>query len=182
VIGDDNKPFLATEANGQRPQAALEAPEMPSRRHPPAHPEEPAHDVIIRPRALGPLRDHERADPGHRDRHQAAVQVRQVGDGSLAGTEYRIPDVTSEVGVGQVAGRASKISGLFAGIRRDHLLGLLWFDVAQHSGLYHQDWRLEGGPAAVAAFRRALASMRKRRARHTRPDAGQAMAAPQRKR
>ncbi len=57
--------------------------------------------------------------------------------------------------------RASKISGLFAGIRQDHLLGLLWFDVAQHSGLYHQDWRLKGHPAAMAAFRRGLASMSK---------------------
>ena len=32
------------------------------------------------------------------------------------------------------------------------------FDVAQHSGLHHQHWRLKGHPAAMAAFRRGLAS------------------------
>jgi len=78
----------------------------------------------------------------------------------------RDPVFLSEVGVGQVAGRASKISGLFAGIRENHLLGLLWFDVAQHGGFYHQDWRLEGHPAAMAAFRRGLASMPMWRQKH----------------
>lgn len=31
------------------------------------------------------------------------------------------------------------------------------FDQAQHAGIYHQDWRLEGDLAAIAAFRRELA-------------------------
>ncbi len=66
------------------------------------------------------------------------------------------PVILSETGIGQVAGQARKLPGLFAGIRRDHLTGLLWFDVAQHTGRYHQDWRLEGHPAALAAFRRGL--------------------------
>jgi len=35
------------------------------------------------------------------------------------------------------------------------LLGLVWFDEAQNSGLYHQDWRIDNIPAALAAFRRA---------------------------
>jgi mannan endo-1,4-beta-mannosidase len=68
------------------------------------------------------------------------------------------PILLSEVGIGQVAGQARKLPGLFAGIRHRGLLGLVWYDVAQHDGLYHQDWRLEGHPAAVAAFRRGMRS------------------------
>lgn len=69
------------------------------------------------------------------------------------------PILLSEVGIGQVAGQAREIPDLFAGIRRYHLLGLVWYDVAQHAGLYHQDWQLEGHPAAAAAFRRGAAAM-----------------------
>jgi hypothetical protein len=32
-------------------------------------------------------------------------------------------------------------------------LGLVWFDIDQHQGIYHQDWRIENSPAAEAAFR-----------------------------
>jgi hypothetical protein len=42
-----------------------------------------------------------------------------------------------------------------AGVRRDHLRGLAWFDVDQHGGLSRQDWRLEGHRRAPAAFRQA---------------------------
>jgi len=68
------------------------------------------------------------------------------------------PILLSETAVGQVAGQAREIPGLFAGIRAHHLLGLVWFDRAQHLGVHHQDWRLEGHPAAIAAFRRGLGS------------------------
>jgi len=71
----------------------------------------------------------------------------------------RKPILLSEVGIGQVAGQAASMPGLFAGIKRNRLLGLVWFDMAQHSGLYHQDWRLEGNPAAIAAFRAGLRSL-----------------------
>lgn len=69
-------------------------------------------------------------------------------------TFTRAPILLSETAVGPVAG-SSKIDGLFAGISQDHLLGLVWFDQAQHHGIYHQDWRLEDSPAALAAFKRA---------------------------
>src|SRR6266851_1856460 len=69
------------------------------------------------------------------------------------------PVLVEETAVGQVAGQAAKIPGLFAGIRRDHVLGLVWFDEAQHHGLYHQDWRLENHPAGLAAFRKALGEL-----------------------
>ncbi|HEY0718704.1 MAG TPA: glycosyl hydrolase [Streptosporangiaceae bacterium] len=65
------------------------------------------------------------------------------------------PILVSEASAGQVAGQAAKIGDLFAGMRRYGTLGLVWFDIAQDDGLYHQDWHLEGHPAAVAAFRRA---------------------------
>lgn len=44
------------------------------------------------------------------------------------------------------------IPGLIAGIRQSHLLGLVWFDAD-----VGRDWRLEGHPAAVAAFRSGIA-------------------------
>jgi hypothetical protein len=65
------------------------------------------------------------------------------------------PILLSEVGIGQVSGQAAKIPGLFSGMEKDQLLGLVWFDVDQHGGLFAQDWRLEGNTAAIAAFRRA---------------------------
>ena len=65
------------------------------------------------------------------------------------------PILISETAVGPVAG-PSKIAGLFAGIRTDHLLGLVWFDKAQHDPPFHQDWRLENNPAILAAFRTAV--------------------------
>jgi mannan endo-1,4-beta-mannosidase len=67
------------------------------------------------------------------------------------------PILISEAAAGQVAGQAAKIPGLFSLVRKDHLLGFVWFDAAQKSGIYHQDWRLEDHPAAIAAFRRQLA-------------------------
>ncbi|MGD0924147.1 MAG: glycosyl hydrolase [Streptosporangiaceae bacterium] len=70
----------------------------------------------------------------------------------------RKPVLVSEVGVGPRAGQAAKIPGLFAGIRHDHLLGLIYFDVNQHQGPFHQDWRLDDHPAAVAAFRAGVRS------------------------
>jgi hypothetical protein len=65
------------------------------------------------------------------------------------------PILVSESAAGQVAGQAAKVPDLFAGMRRYGTLGLVWFDIAQDDGLYHQDWHLDGNPAAVAAFRRA---------------------------
>ena len=32
-------------------------------------------------------------------------------------------------------------------------------DIAQHDGLYHQDWHIEDYPAAVTAFRQAASTM-----------------------
>jgi hypothetical protein len=67
------------------------------------------------------------------------------------------PILISETATGPGPKQISQIGGLFAGVRADHLAGLVWFDMAQHDGLYHQDWRIEDTPAAVAAFREAAA-------------------------
>jgi mannan endo-1,4-beta-mannosidase len=66
------------------------------------------------------------------------------------------PILISETAVGQLTGQAGGIPALFAGVARERLLGLIWFDEAQSGGTYAQDWRLEGHPAAEAAFRRAV--------------------------
>ncbi len=66
------------------------------------------------------------------------------------------PVLVSESAIGQVAGQARKIPDLLGGVRRYHLRGLVWFDVAQHGGLTRQDWRLEGHRRALAAFRSAV--------------------------
>src|SRR6202044_526006 len=66
------------------------------------------------------------------------------------------PVIISETAVGPGTGnQVSGIDNLFAGLRASKLLGLIWFDKAQDSGQYKQDWRLEGSSALVPAFRRA---------------------------
>jgi hypothetical protein len=65
------------------------------------------------------------------------------------------PVMLSETSVGQVAGPAS-IPGLVAGVARNHLLGMIWFDERQNGGHFHQDWHLEDSPRAVTAMRRAV--------------------------
>jgi mannan endo-1,4-beta-mannosidase len=66
------------------------------------------------------------------------------------------PVLLSETGIGQVAGQAEKIPDLIEGVVAARVLGFIWFDQDQDAGVYHQDWRLEGHPAALAAFRKAL--------------------------
>jgi glycosyl hydrolase family 26 len=69
------------------------------------------------------------------------------------------PVLLSETAVGPEAGQFVKIGDLFAGMREYGTLGLVWFDIAQHDGIYHQNWRIEGSPAAEAAFRRAASAL-----------------------
>jgi Glycosyl hydrolase family 26 len=69
------------------------------------------------------------------------------------------PVLLSETAVGPIAGQGAKVGELFAGIHDYQTLGLVWFDIAQDDGLYHQDWRIENSPAAAAAFRRGAAKL-----------------------
>lgn len=68
------------------------------------------------------------------------------------------PVLISETAAGPDSGpeRETQIQGLFAGAVADHLVGVVWFDEAQDDGIYHQDWRIENDPAALAAFRAAV--------------------------
>jgi len=68
----------------------------------------------------------------------------------------RKPELIAEVGIGSAAGQASKVPGLFAGIRAQHLLGFVYYDKAQHNGTYHQNWRIDYDWPAIAAFRRSI--------------------------
>jgi Glycosyl hydrolase family 26 len=70
-----------------------------------------------------------------------------------------LPILLSEVGVGPDAGQARKIPELFAGMRQYGTLGLVWFDIAQHQGIYHQDWHIEDNPAAETALRHGASTL-----------------------
>ncbi len=63
------------------------------------------------------------------------------------------PVLLSETAVGPRAGQLVKIQDLFEGMHAYQTLGLVWFDITQHDGTYHQDWRIEDSPAAQEAFR-----------------------------
>jgi mannan endo-1,4-beta-mannosidase len=66
------------------------------------------------------------------------------------------PVLISETAVGKATGKqAAGIANLFAGIQRQRLLGMVWFDRHQIQDVHHQDWRLEGKPGAMAAFIKA---------------------------
>jgi mannan endo-1,4-beta-mannosidase len=69
------------------------------------------------------------------------------------------PLLIAETAVGTTSNRESQIDGLFVGVRAEGLAGVVWFDEAQHAGLYHQDWRLENDPSALAAFTAAAANL-----------------------
>jgi glycosyl hydrolase family 26 len=69
------------------------------------------------------------------------------------------PVLLSETAVGPEAGQSHKLPDLFAGMRHYDTLGLVWFDIAQDDGIYHQDWHIEDAPAAEAAFRQAASTM-----------------------
>jgi mannan endo-1,4-beta-mannosidase len=70
-----------------------------------------------------------------------------------------LPILLAETAVGPQADQYLNISGLFNGIGQYHALGLVWFDKAQHDGIYHQDWRLEDSAPAEAAFRLGVAGL-----------------------
>jgi len=68
------------------------------------------------------------------------------------------PLLIAESAVGTTTDRENQIGALFAGVRAERLAGVVWFDAAQHAGLYHQDWRLEDDPRALAAFTTSVAT------------------------
>jgi hypothetical protein len=63
------------------------------------------------------------------------------------------PVLLSETAVGPAAGQLARIQDLFRGMDEYRTLGLVWFDVNQDQGTYHQDWRIEDSQAAEYSFR-----------------------------
>ena len=63
---------------------------------------------------------------------------------------------TSDSQRASAVGVLSAFYDLFTGMRRYTTLGLVWFDITQHQGIYHQDWRIEDSPEAEAAFRQGV--------------------------
>lgn len=60
------------------------------------------------------------------------------------------PILVAETAVAPAAGQAAKIPDLFAAVKADHLLGLIWFDARGN-----RDWVIDNDSAALAAFRAA---------------------------
>ena len=72
------------------------------------------------------------------------------------------PVLIAETASAPGKGQSQRINDLFAGAREEHYLGLVWFDHDSSGsgggGPYTgKDWRLEGHPAEIKAFRAALA-------------------------
>lgn len=72
------------------------------------------------------------------------------------------PVLIAETAVGPLTGHETEgITQLFRDVAAWHLLGLVWFDRAQHSPPFHQDWTVTRTPAVQQAFRAAAASYMK---------------------
>jgi mannan endo-1,4-beta-mannosidase len=65
------------------------------------------------------------------------------------------PVFLAETAVAPGPQQQAQITGLFAAVRRYRLAGLVWFDLNRK-----EPWRLEGRPAAIAAFRAGMRSLR----------------------
>jgi hypothetical protein len=88
----------------------------------------------------------------------AATYANVFGNAVAAIREItRKPILISETAAGPKTGHQQlDISRLFAGIKRQHLLGAVWFDQGQGGGPSGQNWRLEGNRALLAAFNQAV--------------------------
>ena len=69
------------------------------------------------------------------------------------------PILLSETAVGPDAGQSAKIVNLFDGMHQYDMLGLVWFDIGQDNGIYHQDWHIEDSLAAETTFRHAASAL-----------------------
>jgi mannan endo-1,4-beta-mannosidase len=69
----------------------------------------------------------------------------------------KAPVLIAETGVSPGSQVAFRIKDLFHGLRAQHVIGLVWFDLNKPGKLYRGGkWRLEGHSTAVRAFRDAL--------------------------
>jgi len=66
------------------------------------------------------------------------------------------PVLLSETSIGPAAGQVAKVPDLLRGMAAYQTLGLVWFDITQHQGIYHQDWRIEDNRPAEQVFRQSV--------------------------
>jgi hypothetical protein len=69
------------------------------------------------------------------------------------------PVLIAETSVVPGPNAAAQVTGLFAGVKADHLLGFVWYDtdkVGYKGTSDTHDWKLENDPAGLAAFRAAV--------------------------
>lgn len=90
--------------------------------------------------------------------YTAADTFNSVFGATIAGIRHfsKAPLLIPETAVGPNPMRNSQIAALYAGAAADHVAGIVWFDAAQHDGIFHQNWRLEDDPSALSAFRKAV--------------------------
>lgn len=67
----------------------------------------------------------------------------------------KAPVFITETAVGVTPNRETQIKDLFANVKGQDMVGLVWFDKPQNSGIYHQDWHLEDDSSALAEFKTA---------------------------
>jgi mannan endo-1,4-beta-mannosidase len=120
-------------------------------------------------------------DPSHQYRYRATMASRwypgdayvdwvgidgYLGEGQTVaqvfGTQLRdIRRITSkpvyfaETGVAGGPGQSWQIAALFSALKKYNLVGLVWFDLNRK-----RPWRLEGRPAGLTAYRKAVAGLR----------------------
>lgn len=66
------------------------------------------------------------------------------------------PILISETAASSASEQLRALRQILAGEVRFRLAGFVWFDIPQHAGIHHQDWRIEIHPAALAAYRQAV--------------------------
>jgi hypothetical protein len=69
------------------------------------------------------------------------------------------PVLVSETAVGPGPQATAQIKGIFKGVVSNHLIGMVWFDQSQSGGQYARNWRIEGDPTRIAAFRAGVQSL-----------------------
>lgn len=91
--------------------------------------------------------------PGSTYANTVALDGRRIE--ALTGKPILLAETAARARPGNEPG---KIRDLLAGVRRDHLLGLVWSDGREYGSPAHPDWRLEANPAALPAFKADVAS------------------------
>jgi mannan endo-1,4-beta-mannosidase len=89
-------------------------------------------------------------NPGQNFKEVFSHQLASIA--SVAGSK---PVYLAETGVAPNIHEIRQMDDLFAGISRNHIAGLIWFD--QNA---KQKWRLQGRPTAVAEYRKLVARYR----------------------